>query len=95
MVQFDNSKSLAYFFSTELSLTVQQVLTLVAARWSIETFFSDLKKHLGMKDWQVRIEGSVTRSVPLTCVATSLLMLWSLQEANQRVHLCSGIFKPG
>ena len=59
-------------------------LTLVAARWSIETLFSDLKEHLGMKAWQVRIEGSVIRSVPLTCVATSLLLLWSLQEADQR-----------
>ena len=84
MVQFDDSKSLTYFFSTDLSLTVQRVLTLVAARWSIETLFSDLKEHLGMKDWQVRIEGSVMRSVPLTCVATSLLLLWSLQEANKR-----------
>jgi hypothetical protein len=84
MVQFDDSKSLTYFFSTNLSLNVQKVLTLVAARWSIETLFSDLKEHLGMKDWQVRIEGSVIRSVPLTCVATSLLMLWSFQEASQR-----------
>ena len=83
MVQFDDSRALTYFFSTNLSLTVQRVLTLVAARWSIETLFSDLKEHLGMKDWQVRIEDSVIRSVPLTCIATSLLMLWSLQEANQ------------
>lgn len=84
MVQFDDSKSLTYFFSTDLSLTAERALTLVAARWSIETLFSDLKEHLGMKAWQVRIEGSVIRSVPLTCVATSLLLLWSLQEAKQR-----------
>src|SRR4030042_7190308 len=84
MVQFDDSKSLAYFFSTDLSVSIQQVLKLVAARWSIENLFSDLKEHLGIKDWQVRIEGSVVRSVPLTCIATSLLMLWSIQEANQQ-----------
>ena len=84
MVQFDDSKSLSYFFSTDFSISVQRILTLVAARWSIETLFSDLKEHLGMKDWQVRIKGSVIRSVPLTGVATSLLMLWSIQEANQR-----------
>jgi hypothetical protein len=83
MVRFDDSKSLTFFFSTDLSLTVQRVLTLVAARWSIETLFKDMKEHLGMKDWQVRIEGSVVRSVPLTCIATSLLMLWSMLEANQ------------
>ena len=84
MVQFDDSKSLAFFFSTDLSVSIQRALTLVAARWSIETLFSDIKQHLGMQDWQVRIEGSVVRSVPLTCIATSLLMLWSMLEADQK-----------
>lgn len=37
-----------------------------------------------MDQWQCRIEGAVVRSVPLTCVATSLLMLWSLTEAVQQ-----------
>lgn len=85
IVQFDDSKSFTYFFSTDLKSTVKQVLTLVAARWSIETLFSDLKGHSGMEDWQVRVESSVVRSIPLTCIATSLLMLWSQQQANQCV----------
>ena len=84
IVRFNDSKSLASFFSTDISLSVERVLTLVAARWSIETLFSELKEHLGMKDWQVRVQGSVVRSVPLTCMATSLLMLWSMLEANQK-----------
>jgi hypothetical protein len=84
IVRFNDSKSLACFFCTDKTLSVERILTLVAARWSIETLFSDLKEHLGMKDWQVRVQGSVTRSVPMTCVATSLLMLWSMLEANQK-----------
>jgi hypothetical protein len=84
MVRFDHSKSFAYFFSTDQDLSVRRILTLVAARWSIETLFCDLKEQMGMKDWQVRIEGSVERSVPLTCVATTLLILWSLAEAGQK-----------
>jgi hypothetical protein len=84
MVQFDDSKSLTYFFSTNLSLKVERILTLIAARWSIETLFSDMKEHLGMKDWQVRTENSVIRSVPITCIATSLLLLWSIDEAGRR-----------
>lgn len=84
MVRFDDSKSLTYFFSTNLSLKVERILTLVAARWSIETLFSDMKEHLGMKDWQVRTENSVIRSVPITCIATSLLLLWSIEEAGRR-----------
>ena len=43
IVRFDHSKSFAYFFSTDLTVSVQRILTLVAARWSIETLFSDLK----------------------------------------------------
>ncbi len=84
IVRFDDSKALSYFFSTDISTSVERALTILAARWSIETLFSDLKEHLGMKDWQVRVQGSVMRSVPLTCVATSLLMLWSMLEANQK-----------
>jgi len=84
IVRLNDLKSLSYFFSTDLSLSVERVLTLLAARWSIETLFSDLKEHLGMKDWQVRVQESVVRSVPLTCVATSLLILWSMLEANKQ-----------
>ena len=84
ITQFEGEKSLAYFFSTDLILDVERMLTLVAARWSIENLFHDMKEHLGMKHWQCRIEGAVVRSVPLTCVATSLLMLWSLNEAAQK-----------
>lgn len=67
----------------DLSLSVERILTLVTSRVSIEILFSDLKKHLRMKDWQCRIERTVVRSVPLTCVATTLLTLWSLVEASE------------
>ncbi len=83
MVYFDKAKAATYFFSTDLSLSDTQIIEWLAARFSIETLFSDLKEHLGMTDWQCRVEKSVVRSVPLTCVATSLLMLWSYQQ-NQR-----------
>jgi hypothetical protein len=84
ITEFKGEKSLAYFFSTDLTLPVERMLTLVTARWSIENLFNGMKEHLGMRQWQCRIEGAVVRSVPLTCVATSLLMLWSLNEATQK-----------
>lgn len=86
MVYFDRAKTANYFFSTNLSRSDTQIIEWLAARFSIETLFSDLKEHLGMTDWQCRIEKSVVRSVPLTCVATSLLMLWSYQQ-NKRKQL--------
>ena len=89
MVYFDQSNTVSYFFCTDLSLSDTRIIELVAARWSIETLFSDLKEHLGMTDWQCRVEKSVVRSVPLTCVATSLLIIWSYQQAqlNQQPEL--------
>jgi len=84
IVRFDDDHPLACFFSTDLSLSVERIVRVVAARVSIETLFSDLKVHLGMNQWQCRTEEAVVRSVPLTCVATTLLMLWSLIEARQQ-----------
>ncbi len=86
MVYFDNAKTANYFFSTDLSLSDTQIIEWVAARFSIEIVFSDLKEHLGMTDWQCRVEKAVVRSVPLTCVAATLLVLWSYQQ-NQRKQL--------
>lgn len=83
IVYLDQNKNPNYFFSTNLSVSETNIIEWVAARWSIETLFDDFKEHLGMTDWQCRIPKSVVRSVPLPCVATSLLMIGSLQQLNQ------------
>ena len=83
IVYFDNMTQSSYFFCTDLHLSDTKIVELIAARWSIETLFADLKEHLGLCDWQCRIEKSVVRSVPLTCVATSILLLWSYQQLQK------------
>jgi hypothetical protein len=83
IVYFDQNKKPGYFFSTDLAVSDTQIVEWIAARWSIETLFDDFKEHLGMTDWQCRIQKSVVRSVPLTCVATSLLIIWSVQQFKQ------------
>lgn len=83
IVYYEKAKKPAFFFATDLSLSVQEMLVRVAARWSLETLFRDAKEHLGFEDWQCSTELAVNRSIPLTCVATSLLMLWSYEEAMQ------------
>lgn len=80
IVYFDNMAQPSYFFCTDLHMSDTKIVELIAARWSIETLFADLKEHLGLCDWQCRIKQSVVRSVPLTCVATSILLLWSYQQ---------------
>ena len=73
----------AYFLSTDCSQSVESILTLVAARWSLENAFKDMKQHLGLGSWQCRNERAVIRSVPMTCAAYSTLMLWSHQQINE------------
>ena len=73
----------AYFLSTDCDQSVESILTLVAARWSLENAFKDMKQHLGFGSWQCWSERAVIRSVPMTCAAYSTLMLWSHQQVTQ------------
>lgn len=73
----------AYFLSTDCDQSVASILTLVAARWSLENAFKDMKQHLGLGSWQCRNERAVIRSVPMTCAAYTTLMLWSHQQINE------------
>lgn len=84
MVFYENQKKPAFFFSTDLKMSIADILTRVAARWSLENLFKDIKEHLGWTHWQCRVEKAVKRSATLTCSAASLLMLWSHQQASQK-----------
>jgi len=80
-----NSKeTISYFFSTDLLISAEKAVKLIAARWSIETAFKDLKEHFGLNDWQVRKEKPVTRSVTISCIAHSLLTLWTYRESQKK-----------
>ena len=82
IVSYQKAKRPTYFFSTDGSLSVANILVRVAARWSLETLFPDGKEYLGLEQWQCRVQVAVTRSVPLACVATTLLIAWSYQKAS-------------
>lgn len=74
----------SYFFTTDVTIEAEKAISLIAARWSIETAFKDLKEHLGLNDWQVRKEKPVTRSVTISCITHSLLTLWTYQESCKK-----------
>lgn len=84
IIFYENKKKPAFFFCTDLSFSVEAILTRIAARWSLENIFKDLKEHLGWSHWQCRVEKAVSRSATLTCSTASLLVLWSLEEASQK-----------
>ena len=70
----------AYFFSTDIRQSAASILTHIAARWSLENAFKDMKQHLGFGAWQCFSKKSVLRSVPMSCVAYSTLLLWSQKQ---------------
>jgi SRSO17 transposase len=73
----------SYFFSTDLNMPAEKIITYVAARWSLENAFKDMKEHLGLNSWQCRKKEAVLRSIPLTCIAYSSLLLWSQMELDK------------
>jgi len=77
-------ETISYFFSTDLTIPAEKAVKLIAARWSIETAFKDLKEHFGLNDWQVRKEKPVTRSVTISCIVHSLLTLWTYRESQKK-----------
>lgn len=84
IVFYEKQKKPAFFFSTDMDISVADILKRVAARWSLENIFKDIKEHLGWSHWQCRVEKAVSRSATLTCAAASLLLLWSHQQASKK-----------
>ena len=84
IVFYEHQKKPVFFFTTDMHMSIESVLTRIAARWSLENLFKDIKEHLGWSHWQCRVEKAVRRSATLTCAAASLLLLWSHEHATQK-----------
>jgi hypothetical protein len=64
------------FFSSDPTLSVDNILETYAGRWSIEVFFREAKQNLGFADSQARTESAVLRTAPLVGLLYSSLVLW-------------------
>lgn len=84
MVYYPKKSGPNFFFSTDLSLEPEQMLRIIAGRWSIENAFKDLKTHLGFGEDQCRDRNAIERYNNISCHSLSLLTLWSLLEASSR-----------
>lgn len=73
----------SFFFCTDLSFSVPEILQRVADRWGIENAIRDMKQHLGLTDHQCRKPLAVQRSANFNCFSLSILTLWSYLEASQ------------
>ena len=73
---------LRVFFSTDATMSVEQILEGYAGRWSIEQTFKNLKQLLGFADSQARKKQAVERTAPFVGLMYTLLVIWFVQHAH-------------
>lgn len=71
------------FFSTDPTMSVPEILTAYAKRWSTEVCFRDLKQELGFADSQARTRKAVERTAPFLGYCYTTLVLWFAAGAWQ------------
>jgi hypothetical protein len=62
--------------STDVTMSMEEVVLGYCRRWSIEVAFHDAKQYLGMQDAQVWCAASVERAHPMGFFCVSLTLLW-------------------
>ena len=64
-----------YFFTTDVSLTAVEIVSLFTARWPIETTFQEMRAHLGFETTRQRVAQAVLRTAPCLLGLFSLICL--------------------
>ena len=73
-----------YFYSTDVALAAEQIISWFTARWPIETTFQEMRAHLGLETTRQRTEKSVTRTAPCLFGLFSLICL--IYAEHLRTH---------
>lgn len=83
-----------YFFSTDVTLTAQEIIEEYTGRWNIETTFEDSRAYLGLESTRGWCARTVSRAEPclLGLYSVVALLYWSLpsQEQEQGVVAWEG-----
>jgi hypothetical protein len=69
-------RGIEVFYSTDLSLSEEEVLERYSFRWPVETTFQDSKGHLGLGEPQNRVRAAVCRTTPSMPYLYGLVVLW-------------------
>lgn len=85
---------LRVFFSTDLNMTIAEVLETYAGRWSTEVCFRDLKQLLGFGDSQARLKNSVERTAPFVGYLSTMLVLWFCSNRTCESDLATPPLRP-
>ena len=79
-------------FSTDLTLSVQQVIEYYGARWKIEAAFKELKQDVGSAETQTRHPTAVTNHLHFCMMATSVAWIYAsrVEKTPTRRHVVKG-----
>ena len=71
-----------YFYSTDVRLAPEEIVSLYTRRWSLETTFQEVRAHLGFETTRQRVARSVLRTAPLLLGLFSVVCLIYAQHAR-------------
>ena len=79
-------------FTTDLDLSIPQIIALYGARWKIEAAFRELKQEIGSQRAQVRNAHAVNNHLNLCLFAMTLTWIYAarLQRTPTRRHAVNG-----
>ena len=79
-------------FSTDLTLSVQEIIEYYGARWKIEATFKELKRDIGSAETQTRNPNAVMNHLNFCMMATSLTWIYAsrLAKTPSRRHIVTG-----
>lgn len=66
------------FFTTDRTLTPEEIVECYVRRWSIEVTFEEARRHLGIETLRNRTRNAVHRSVPMLLALYSFIVSWFL-----------------
>lgn len=79
-------------FSTDLTLSVEQIIEYYGARWKIEAAFKELKQDIGSAETQTRHPNAVTNHLHFCMLAMSVVWICAsrLEKTPHRWHIVKG-----
>jgi len=79
-------------FTTDLTLSVEEIIEYYGARWKIEAFFKELKRDIGSAETQTRNSVAVTNHLEFCMMATTLTWVYAcrVEKTPSRRHVVKG-----
>jgi len=69
-----------FFYTTDLTLSVKQILAFYTDRWQIECLFHEVKERMGFEEPQCRTERAVERTTPFLLWTAGVTQAWFLMQ---------------